>query len=87
VPSGWAGAQPHLVALHDPDHDVSAQHLSVVLDLWNVLVCDLGSTNGTRLVDPAGRSTRLAPYEPVALGPGVAVVLADVVTLQFEVHP
>jgi FHA domain len=87
VPAGWTGAQPHLVVLHDPDQDVSAQHVAVVLDLWNVLVCDLGSTNGTRLVDQAGRVTRLRPYEPVALGPGSAVVLADVVTLQFEVHP
>ena len=36
VPAGWVGTQPHLVALHDPDHDVSAQHAAVVLDLWNV---------------------------------------------------
>ncbi len=87
VPADWAGAQPHLVALPDPDHDVSAQHVSVALDLWNVLVCDLGSTNGTRLVDQAGQVTRLRPYEPVALGPGGAVVLADVITLRFEVQP
>ena len=87
VPADWAGAQPHLVALHDPDHDVSAQHVSVVLDLWNVLVCDLGSTNGTALVDREGQVTKLRPHEPVALGPGSAVVLADVITLQFQVHP
>lgn len=87
VPTDWAGAQPHLVALPDPDHDVSAQHVSVVLDLWNVLVCDLGSTNGTQLLDEGGRATRLRPYEPVALGPGGAIVLADVLTLPFEVHP
>ena len=37
VPTDWSGAPPHLVALPDPDHDVSAQHVSVVLDLWNVL--------------------------------------------------
>lgn len=87
VPAGWTGAQPRLVALPDPDHDVSAQHASVVLDLWNVLVCDLGSTNGTALVDQGGRVTRLRPYEPAALQVGGAVVLADVVTLRFEVHP
>jgi hypothetical protein len=87
VPADWAGAQPHLVALPDPDHDVSAQHVSIVLDLWNVLVCDLGSTNGTELVDQSGQVTKLRPYEPVALGPGGAVVLGDVLTLQFEVHP
>lgn len=87
VPADWAGAQPHLVALPDPDHDVSAQHVSVVLDLWNVLVCDLGSTNGTELVDQGGQVTKLRPYVPAALGPGGAIVLADVITLQFEVHP
>ncbi len=87
VPADWVGAQPRLVALPDPDHDVSAQHVSVVLDLWNVLVCDLGSTNGTGLVDRDGRATRLRPYEPVALGPGGSIVLADVITLAFEVQP
>lgn len=87
VPTDWAGAPPHLVALPDPDHDVSAQHVSVVLDLWNVLVCDLGSTNGTQLLDDAGRVTPLRPYEPVALSSGGAIVLADVLTLPFEVHP
>jgi hypothetical protein len=87
VPADWAGAQPHLVALPDPEHDVSAQHVSVVLDLWNVLVCDLGSTNGTALVDRDGQVTKLRPYEPAALGPGGALVLADVITLQFEVQP
>jgi hypothetical protein len=87
VPRGWTGPQPHLVALADPDQDVSAQHVSLVLDLWNVLVCDLGSTNGTVLVDRSGRTTRLRPHEPAPLTPGGAVVLADVVTLPFEVQP
>ena len=87
VPAGWVGPLPHLVALPDPDHDVSAQHVVVLLDLWNVLVCDLGSTNGTALVDEAGQVTGLRPYEPIALGPGSAVVLAEVVTLVLEAHP
>lgn len=87
VPADWVGAQPHLVALPDPDQDVSAQHVAVVLDLWNVLVCDLGSTNGTALLDQAGRVTPLRAYEPTPLGPGGAIVLADVVTLPFEVQP
>lgn len=87
APRDWSGPAPHLVALADPDRDVSVQHASVVLDLWNVLVCDLGSTNGTAVVDDAGRVTRLRPYEPVALRAGGAVVLADVVTLAFAVQP
>ncbi|MGI3779934.1 MAG: FHA domain-containing protein [Janthinobacterium lividum] len=87
VPRDWAGPQPSLVPLPDPDHDVSAQHVSVVLDLWNVLVCDLGSTNGTALVDEAGRVTRLRAYEPAPLRAGGALVIADVLTLPFEVQP
>ena len=86
VPVSWVGTRPHLVALPDPDHDVSAQHAAVVLDLWDVSVCDLGSTNGTALVDEAGRVTALRPYEPVVLGPGSTVVLAEVVTLAYAVH-
>ncbi len=87
VPQDWAGPAPRLVALPDPDHDVSAQHLAVVLDLWNILVCDLGSTNGTALVDRGGRVTQLRPYEPAALRPGGSVVVADVITVAFEVQP
>ena len=87
VPPDWAGDAPHLVAVPDPDQDVSAQHLTVVLDLWDVLVRDLGSTNGTRLLGADGSVTRLRPHQPVPLRPGGAVVLADVVTVRFEALP
>lgn len=87
VPTGWVGVQPRLITLPDPDQDVSAQHLSVVLDLWDVLVCDLGSTNGTALVDRAGRVTQLRAYEPAPLRAGGVIVLGDVVTLAYEVQP
>lgn len=87
VPEDWAGAEPHLVTLRDPDHDVSAQHLTVVLDLWDVLVRDLGSTNGTRLLGADGSVTPLRPHQPVPLRPGGALVLADVVTVRFEALP
>jgi hypothetical protein len=87
VPASWVGTRPHLVEVRDPDHDVSAQHAAVLLDLWDVSVCDLGSTNGTALVDEAGRVTALRPYEPVVVRPGSTVVLAEVVTLTFVVHP
>ncbi|GAB2573505.1 FHA domain-containing protein [Microlunatus antarcticus] len=87
VPGDWVGPPPRLVTLPDPDQDVSAQHVSVVLDLWNVLVCDLGSTNGTALVEPDGKVRPLRAYEPVPLAAGDVLVLADVVTLAYEVQP
>jgi hypothetical protein len=79
--------QPHVVKLPSPDNDLSRNHLEIVIDGWHVLARDLGSTNGTTVQLPGSAPTRLRPDEHVALEPGTVLVLADVVSVTFEVGP
>ena len=44
-----AGGQPRVIKLPSPDNDLSRNHLEIVVDGWQVLALDLGSTNGTYL--------------------------------------
>lgn len=87
VPQGYVGEQPNLVRLSDPDKDVSGQHLEVSLDYWNVLVCDLGSTNGTEVILPGEMPVVLRPNDPVIIEPGTRVVMAGSISFLFEVLP
>jgi len=87
IPTGYAGEQPNLVRLSDPDKDVSGQHLEVSLDYWNVMVCDLGSTNGTEVILPGAMPVVLRPNDPVIIEPGTRVVLAGSISFVFEVMP
>lgn len=76
VPEGYRGTEiPNLVKVNDPEMDVSSQHLAITLDFWNVVIRDLGSTNGTVVVSPSGQTQQLAPGKPQVLEPGSRVVL------------
>ena len=85
LPQGWAGEQPNLVRIDDPDRDVSSQHLEIRLDFWHVLVRDLGSTNGTEVILPGAAPVALRPHDAMAIEPGTKVVLAGVFDFTFEV--
>lgn len=87
VPAGYAGEQPNLVKLIDPDKDISGQHLEVRLEYWHVAVKDLGSTNGTQVVLPGENPVTLRPNDPVMIEPGSKVILAGVFSFTFEVTP
>ncbi len=87
IPSGYAAEQPNLVRLPDPEKDVSGQHLEVSLDYWNVVVRDLGSTNGTEVILPGEMPVALRTNEPVIIEPGTRVVLAGTISFTFEVLP
>ncbi|WP_315099414.1 FHA domain-containing protein, partial [uncultured Cellulomonas sp.] len=64
----------HLVPIDDPDRSVSKVHLAFGPEpggrLW---VLDRGSTNGTVLVGPDGRSAALLPETRAVVGPGWTV--------------
>ena len=79
-----AGRQPRDVKHPSPDPDLSRNHLEIVVDGWQVLALDLGSTNGTTVQHPGSAPTRLLPGEPVALEPGAVLVLADSFTVVYE---
>lgn len=87
VPADHQGAQPNLVRVVDPGRDLSGQHLEVALDFWNVVVRDLGSTNGTEVVLPGETPVALPPNQPMILEPGSKVVMAGTVSFVFEATP
>lgn len=87
LPQGWAGEQPNLVRIDDPDRDVSSQHLEVRLDAWHVLVRDLGSTNGTEVALPGSEPVLLRAHEQMSIEPGTRIVLAGVFDITYEASP
>ncbi len=80
-----AGARPHVLRVGGPDRDISRNHAEFVLEGWQVLVRDLGSTNGTTVTRPGQPPVRLRSGEPLEIEPGTVVSLADEVVLSYEV--
>jgi len=64
------------LVLRDQRHSVSRSHAELLLDGWDVLVSDLGSTNGTFIWD-AGQQTwgRVMPGDPKIIAPGTIVAI------------
>ncbi|MGN6302167.1 MAG: FHA domain-containing protein, partial [Angustibacter sp.] len=81
------GERPHVVKVASPDKDISRNHAQFALEGWHVLVSDLGSTNGTTVQLPGQEPVRLRPGDQQSIEPGTVVVLADEVSLVYEVTP
>lgn len=69
----WA----HLVTVDDPEQSVSSTHLAFWPVEGGLDVVDRGSTNGTVLLDPAGKPWSLAPGTPARVGVGWTLVLGN----------
>lgn len=67
----WTGAT--LVPVADPERSISKTHLAVILQGSRALVQDLGSTNGTLVVNPDGALTHVLPGTPVDAPVGATV--------------
>lgn len=80
-----AADSPHRVKLEDAA--ISRTHARIELDEWQVLVRDLGSSYGTSIIRPGGEVEELRVDMSYPLEPGTKIILADEVTLTFEVHP
>jgi len=78
--------RPHLVRLIDST-EISRMHASVTLEGWQLLLRDLGSSNGTLITTPGSEPVMVRPMEDHPLEPGSVVSLADVVNFTFEVTP
>ncbi|MBN6054234.1 FHA domain-containing protein, partial [Nonomuraea sp. RK-328] len=75
------------VPVDDREQSVSRRHLLVDLDGWDVVVVDLGSTNGTALLTPESPGfAELPPESPVVLPPGAVIRVGLSRTLRFEPH-
>ena len=80
--------QPRLVTVLSPNLEISSTHLEVRpgsgADHGSAVVTDLGSTNGTVLVQPGLGSEELSPGVAVQLIPGALIDLGDGVTIQVS---
>jgi len=77
--------QPRLVTVPSPNQEISSTHLEIRpgsgVDHGTAIVTDMGSTNGTVLVQPGLAPEDLQPGIPVQLIPGAIVDLGDGVTI------
>jgi hypothetical protein len=78
--------QPRLVTVPSPQQEISSTHLEIRagsgVDHGSAVVTDLGSTNGTVLVQPGLAPEDLQPGVTVQLIPGAILDLGDGVTIQ-----
>jgi hypothetical protein len=78
--------QPRLVPVPSPHQEISSTHLEIRpgsgADHGSAVVTDLGSTNGSVLVQPGLPPEDLTPGVAVQLIPGAIVDLGDGVTIQ-----
>ena len=81
-----SGDQPRLVNVPSPAQEISSTHLEIRpgagADHGSAVVTDLGSTNGTVLVQPGLPPEDLQPGIAVQLIPGAIIDLGDGVTIQ-----
>jgi hypothetical protein len=81
-----SGDQPQLVAVPSPAQEISSTHLEIRpgsgADHGGAVVTDLGSTNGTVVVQPGLPPEDLQPGIAVQLVPGAIIDLGDGVTIQ-----
>lgn len=78
--------QPYMVTVASPHHEISSTHLEIRpgagADHGSAVVTDLGSTNGTVLVQPGLPPEDLQAGIAVSLIPGAILDLGDGVTIQ-----
>ncbi len=78
--------QPHVVTVASPNQEISSTHLELRpgagADHGSAIATDLGSTNGTILVQPGLAPEELRAGIAVSLIPGAVLDLGDGVTIQ-----
>lgn len=79
---GPAGAIPLRVL--SPGNDISRRHLLIEAREWNVVITDLGSTNGTVVRSPGEPEFELRDGSSVQVELGTIVDLGDGVSLRIE---
>ncbi|WP_144629170.1 FHA domain-containing protein [Arthrobacter woluwensis] len=82
-----SGDMPHLVQVDSPKRDISRSHAEVRLEGWNVVLCDLNSSNGTVLLREGQSPRRLGQSETALVLSGDVAELGDQVYIVFEDLP
>lgn len=75
---------PNLLTVPSPEAEISRAHTAVRLAGWDVLVEDVGSTNGTEVALPGRDPVRLREHEPVLVVVGTEVTLAGTVHFRID---
>jgi hypothetical protein len=75
---------PNLLALPSPDGDLSRAHTAVWVKGWDLLVEDVGSTNGTQVALPHREPVRLREHDPMLVVVGTEVVMAGTVRFRID---
>lgn len=84
----FVGDAPRLVAVANPERDVSATHVEIRPGDGHVVVTDMSSTNGTVVTAPGDRPAfRLRPGSGVPVPPGTVIELGTGVSLRVEAQP
>ena len=86
---GFTSAElPRLVTVPSPNQEISSTHIEIRpgsgADHGSAVVTDLGSTNGTVVVQPGLPPEELQPGTAVQLVPGAVIDLGDGVTIQVS---
>ncbi|MFJ3957559.1 FHA domain-containing protein [Arthrobacter sp. NPDC090010] len=81
------GDMPHLIQLDSPKRDISRSHAEIRLEGWNVVLCDLNSSNGTVLLREGQAPRRLGQAETALVLSGDVAELGDQVYVSFEELP
>lgn len=68
---------PQLVVLDSADHNISRNHVEILIQGWNVVVKDLDSVNGTLVELPSQPPVRIRPNEATQIVPGTKIIIAD----------
>jgi pSer/pThr/pTyr-binding forkhead associated (FHA) protein len=70
-----ASGRARALRIDDPDGVVSRVHARVELDGWDVVLVDLGSSNGTHVCEQGTEDwIRIPPRTPVPIRPGTRVL-------------
>ena len=87
-PAGYGDEQALLVSVPSPNQEISSTHLEirpgVGADVGSAVVTDLGSTNGTLVVQPGLPAEDLQPGIGVRLMPGAIVDLGEGATIRVS---
>jgi len=71
------GEMPHLMKFDGPGHGLSRTHAEISLADGDILLEDLGSTNGTEVQLPGQQRRRVRPGEPMAVVAGTLIDFGD----------
>ena len=77
-------ARSRSVAIDNADVRLSRSHLLIKVDDWQVSAIDLGSGNGSVVQLPTGKRVELKPHAAMIIEPSSVIILADVLTVAFE---